>query len=454
MLNSLFEKCKTGKIKIGLFGLGKSNLGVLDYFKSRKIDFDLTLRSDGEISNAVSAQRIFTNHSALKDIDEDILFLSPSVRRDRAELIAAKERGTRLSSDAELFFSLSGQKIFTVTGSDGKSTTTYLISEILKESGIDAAPAGNFGVSLLSVLDKHSAVVAELSSFQLMYMEPRSFSAVITNLTQNHLDWHDSASEYADAKRNIIKNAERVVFDCDSKLLRPLLADIRPFAVTSLNFSYAELSKMVDAENYVTENCGTVYLNGTPYFSLKDAKRKESYNLRNYMLASAATLGNASSEAIEKAIRNFGGLPHRAELVLRRDNISYVNSSIDSSPERTIKTLSSFSGNVAVIICGKGKKLSVRELCARLPKLTAGAVLMGPVGNEIAEYLNENKISYNYKTSADMSDAVKKAEALLSGCGTVILSPAATSFDKYKNFEERGNDFKRAVAELYKSKGT
>lgn len=454
MLDLLSQKCNKGKIKIGVFGLGKSNLGVLDYLKRLNADFDLTLRSDAEISTDIPAKRIYDKASALKDIDEDILFLSPSVRRDRRELALAKEQGTLLFSDAELFFTLTRQKIFAVTGSDGKSTTTYLISEILRQSGKDAAPAGNFGVSLLSVLGKYSTVVAELSSFQLMYMKPYSSCAVITNLTPNHLNWHKSFTEYAEAKSNIIRNAERVVFDYDSELLRPLLSGVRPFAVTSLDFSYEELSKTVTAENYLTQKCDTVYLNGKPYFSTKLAKRKEPYNIRNYMLSAASTLGESSPEVIEKVICSFGGLPHRAELVLRRGNISYINSSIDSSPERTLKTLSALSGRVAVIICGIGKGLSVSELSHRLPELTVGAVFMGDVGNEVSEYLDKNKILYNYRLASNMINAVKEAEHLLSGCGTVILSPAATSFDNYKNFEERGNDFKRAVAELNKNKGT
>ena len=445
MLNLLSDKFKSKKLKIAFFGIGKSNTGVIDYLLRHGIDFELTIRSDTDVKQFPRASRIFSGACALCDIDEDIIFLSPSVRRDRPELVAAERCGTLLSSDAEFFFALSKQRIFAVTGSDGKSTTTYLISELLRSAGTYAEPAGNYGVSLTSLLDSECDVVAELSSFQLMYTAPKSFTSVITNIVPNHLNWHKSLDEYSTAKKNILKNAKRVVGDYDSVLLRPIVCENRPFALISTTLSYEELVRAADSENYLTISSDTVFLNGTPYFSVANAKRKEEYNLKNYMLSAAATLGLASGEDIERTIGSFSGLPHRAELVDVRDGISYINSSIDSSPIRTLKTLSSLNGNVAVIISGIGKRLPIAELAQSLPTLTVGAVFMGEIGRELIEYINENNIRYEYKTAEDMTDAVKKAKSFLSGGGTVILSPAATSFDKYKNFEERGLDFKKAV---------
>lgn len=431
--------------RIGLFGLGKSNLGVLELLRSSIPCFELTLRSDKPITSDINADRIYTGKSAYAEINEDVLFFSPSVRRDRPELTAAQKRGTVLTSDAELFFSLFGGRVYAVTGSDGKSTTTYLISELLKASGISAVPAGNFGRSLSSLAKSDATVVAELSSFQLQYLTPRSYSAVITNVTPNHLNWHTSIAEYTNAKLNILKNAERVTVDYDSELLREALPKERLFAAVSSERDYGELKKAVDAENYLTVRESTVYLNGSPYFSTLDAIRRESYNVKNYMLAAAATLGAVAPQAVTAILRDFRGLAHRAEQVASSQGFTYINSSIDSTPERTLKTLRALSGKTAVIICGMSKGLALDRLANELPSLTSGAVLMGDIGRGIYAILTDKARDYSFGYAENMRDAIALAESYLPSGGNVVLSPAGTSFDKYENFEMRGEDFRRSV---------
>lgn len=431
--------------RIGLFGLGKSNLGVLELLRSSIPCFELTLRSDKPITSDINADRIYTGKSAYAEINEDVLFLSPSVRRDRPELTAAQKRGTVLTSDAELFFSLFGGRVYAVTGSDGKSTTTYLISELLKASGISAVPAGNFGRSLSSLVKSDATVVAELSSFQLQYLTPRSHSAVITNVTPNHLNWHTSIAEYTNAKLNILKNAERVTVDYDSELLREALPKERLFAAVSSERDYGELKKAVNAENYLTVRESTVYLNGSPYFSTRDAIRRESYNVKNYMLAAAATLGAVAPQAVTAILRDFRGLAHRAEQVASSQGFTYINSSIDSTPERTLKTLRALSGKTAVIICGMSKGLALDRLANELPSLTSGAVLMGDIGRGLYAILTDKAGDYSFGYAENMRDAIALAESYLPSGGNVVLSPAGTSFDKYENFEMRGEDFRRSV---------
>ena len=434
-------------LKIGLFGLGKSNLGVLDYIKKRNSDFTLTVRSDKKIEppSYINAEKIMTGAGALAKIDEDILFLSPSVRRERAELSEAKKRGVIISSDAELFFERNEKEVIAVTGADGKSTTTYLISRILSCGGIPSAPAGNFGVSLTSFIGSGITAVAELSSFQLTYMKPRTKRAVITNITPNHLNWHASVEEYISAKLNVTDFTDSLIIDYDSKILNSAVGGKPLFSAVSSKYSYSELSQKVAAENYMTLDGNTVRLNGKPYFDLSGALRRENYNVKNYMLALSATLGYTNVSAAYTAINSFKGLPHRAETVTERDGIKYINSSIDSSPERTLKTLGSLDGDTAVIIGGLGKGLSLEALAKALPRLTKGAALMGEVGEELSKILKVISPRYRYKLARDMKDAINVARDFLSGCGTVLLSPAATSFDLYRNFEERGNHFKKIV---------
>ena len=248
---------------------------------------------------------------------------------------------------------------------------------------------------------------------------------------------------------NAVKNADKVIFDADCRLLDDRFKTTEVFAKTSLDSSYESLKSKGGARNYVTLVNSTVYINGSPTLSLAKAKKKESYTLRNFLLATATCFDICSSNEIESALTSFTGLPHRAETFFEKDGIRYVDSSIDSSPERTLKTLSAISGDVVAIIGGLGKGLPTDNLVRALPTLTKGAVLLGEVGGSLYEALRKDAEDYRCLMAADMHDAVMKAHSLTSPSSTVILSPAATSFDRYKNFEERGNDFKSIVLSLF-----
>ena len=171
--------------------------------------------------------------------------------------------------------------------------------------------------------------------------------------------------------------------------------------------------------------------------------RRESYNVRNYMLSAASTLGASTPSAITETVGSFGGLTHRAERIATHQGITYINSSIDSTPDRTLKTLGALRGNTAVILCGIGKGLPLDELAMQLPRLTVGAVLMGDIGRELSALLNGTE--YKFARAENMSDAIAIAESYLPYGGNLVLSPAGTSFDNYKNFEMRGEDFKALV---------
>lgn len=438
-------------MKQGFFGIGNSNLGVYAYLSKKGELGSITLRSDTDIPDSAArelcAERIFTGKSALEEIDEDVIFLSPSVRRDREPLRLAEKRGVKLSSDLELFLERRGYLDYAITGSDGKSTTTYLIAKMLTESGTPARPTGNYGVALSSVIDTESVTVAELSSFQLNFVCPTVRTAVITGITPNHLNWHTSLDEYVAAKRSVTDKAERLVADADSELIQPIIQSRKPFAAVSTALQYSELSTHVESEHYLTYRCGVIYLDSMPFADLCGAVRHERYNVKNYMLAIGATLGRVSHDAILKTVTEFSGLPHRAQLVRELDGIRYYDSSIDSTPERTLATLGGIHGKNAVIIAGRRKKLSLFKLAESLPSMTVGCVLMGQIGAELAPLLSHQP-GYRYVFASDMQEAILSARKLLGTGGNVILSPAGTSFDVYKNFEERGRAFASAVMKL------
>ncbi len=426
---------------IGFFGLGKSNLALLQYILSLSRDIKITVRQDAPLTERITqiapSASIRTGREARQNFSEDIIFLSPTVRRDEPALEEAKRKGIYLSSDVELFFELDLGLHFGITGSDGKSTTTALTASILTESGIPASPAGNYGIPLASVIGRNKATVVELSSFQLMYTSPRLLRACITNITENHLNWHKGYTEYISAKENILKNARNAVYDFDSPDLCALMRGREVFAVSSVCKTEKALRASVKAENYLTLSGDYILLNGEKYISLQGAVRREEYNIRNYMSALAMSLGLHKREAAERAIRGFGGLMHRAETVYSADGIEYINSSIDTSPERTEKTLGSLSGRIAIILAGRTKGQSYDKLIPLIKQKCVGAVIMG----ELSEIISKSFGDFPAFIAEDMSSAVKYARALLVHGGKMLFSPSATSFDAYNSFEERGADF-------------
>lgn len=446
------EILKKKQLSIGIFGIGKSNVCVIEYLRKLNPSAKFTLRSDNAFEDGISfsAERFFCGKNAFDDIDENILFLSPSVNRSRREIVEAQKQGVIIFSDAELFFEKTNVLPICVTGSDGKSTTTHLIAEAISNEGIPSIPCGNYGRGLCSVIDEPLFPVIELSSFQLNYMKPRSQAAIITNITPNHLNWHSSFDEYIEAKINITYNSDKVIFDSDSDILTDRFKKSNVYAKTSLTKSYEILKAIGGAENYVTYKNETIYINEFPFINISKAKRKESYNIRNFLLTVSASMNQCSESAISDSINSFFGLPHRAEKIFEHNGIKYLDSSIDSSPERTIKTLSALSEKPVVIIGGLGKHLPLNDLAYALPKLTRGAVLLGEVGFELEKLLSESKKLYPFYISSTMLNAVSIATELARPIGTVILSPAATSFDNYKNFSERGNDFKQCVLSLFR----
>ena len=433
-------------ISIGFFGFGRSSLGVLEYLKKQYRDLKITIRSDTPPTFGIPrGARLLTGKAATRDISESVLFLSPSVRRDREDIAFAKRRGVRISSDAELFFEECRMPVIAITGSSGKSSCTALVASMLNRSGTQAIECGNFGPGLTAALGRDAVPVAELSSFQLNFFTPHTKRALITGITPNHLNWHRDFSEYAASKLRLIENSDAAAYDFDCAYTANRLSEKKLFAAVSSLLSYSELSHRCNAENYITLSGSTILRNGEKYIDISRAKRKERYHTKNFMLSSALTLDICTCLAQEEAIASFGGLAHRAELILERGGIRYINSSIDSTPERTLSTLLDMHGKNAVILCGRGKGLSYEGLVKRLSDLTAGVCLMGEITDEVLCELKRQCSSLPVLIAFDMNDALEKARTLLPCGGNIILSPSATSFDMYTSFEERGEDFRRAV---------
>ncbi len=452
MKNYVLSLLKKEGLKVGIVGVGVSNLGVLDYLLRINPTVKLTLRSNTVPENCgIAFERTFFKADSLTDIDEDILFLSPSVRRDKKELLLARERGTLLFSDVELFFLFNSRDVYAVTGSDGKSTTTYLSSQLLSCSYESAIPSANFGKALSPHLfdTGNVAYVTELSSFQLMYLSPKVKRCVITNITQNHLDWHSSFEEYIRAKENILKFAEEYVFSYDSPHVREFARRYKPFALFSLDSTEKEMRRDIRAENYFSLDSCRIIHNGKAVIDTREANHLSRHNIANFMSAMALSYGKFEISDAVRLFRSFKGLSHRAELVKISDGVKYVNSSIDTTPSRTVATLSSLSQPIILILGGRSKGLDFGVLIPHILKKCRAVIMTGECCEEISQVLSCSReileSGIELFTVRDFEGAVRYAMKIAKDGDTVLLSPATTSYDRFKDFTERGNLFKNTV---------
>jgi UDP-N-acetylmuramoylalanine--D-glutamate ligase len=333
-----------------------------------------------------------------------------------------------------------------VTGSDGKTTTTTLINEMMTRAGYKTWLGGNIGNPLLSDVDKMTEddyVILELSSFQLHTMKYSPEIGVITNLSPNHLDWHKDYDEYIEAKTNIFNHMTRdnkLVLNADNADSSALL----PLAHVNVRMFSRSLNSPICLKG------DTIYASGEAVLNINDIKIPGMHNVENYMAAIAAVEGLVSPDVIVSVAKEFGGVPHRIELVRTLDGVRYYNSSIDSSPNRTINTLNVFPEKVIMISGGKDKGIPYDALGEPIADHVKTLILIGATSDKIEESL-KNTGRYDEVEvirAASYEDAVNTARGKAKDGDVVLLSPASTSFDMFRNFEERGNLFKKIVNEL------
>ncbi|MBQ7387401.1 MAG: UDP-N-acetylmuramoyl-L-alanine--D-glutamate ligase, partial [Clostridia bacterium] len=382
-LRSLLN-CKQDVKKIGLFGLGRSNIALLATLPS---DAEITLRSDKKIDRAALPKdaritKIYDGEHACERICEQVIFFSPSVRRERTELVRARERGVIFSSDCELFFENMQAPIYAVTGSDGKSTTATLVRELLTEKYGTAALCGNIGLPFVSA-SSADAYVCELSSFQLTYLKPFTERAAITNITPNHLNWHSSFEEYKETKLSLLSHTRGAVLNVDDPILSEMAKRRTPFSLISTQNSYQKIKCGYDFSVAYTLEGECICRNGTPYIRVRDLGRREAHNVKNFMLALAITEGMVSDAHALRVGSEFRGLAHRCEHFASLGGVDFFDSSIDTSPERTKMTLTSLGRKCVVLLGGRSKRLPFDTLLPVLKNHAKFAVLYGECTDEI-----------------------------------------------------------------------
>ena len=382
----------------------------------------------------------------LEGLSADLVFRTPGMHPGNPKLLSLAQNGAQITSEMEVFFELCPCKIIAVTGSDGKTTTTTLISEFLKAAGKKVWLGGNIGTPLLPVcgqIKPEDIAVVELSSFQLMDMKRSAHIAVVTNLAPNHLDMHTDMDEYVDAKKNIF----RFQGETDTLILNADNAITAKFSGNGITRFFSRKKK---ADICLDE--ATILRDGQPVMNKSDILIPGEHNVENYMAAILAVQGLVEDDVIRQVAKTFGGVEHRIELIRIKDGVRFYNDSIASSPSRTIAGLRSFPEKVLLIAGGYDKHIPYDvlgpEICAHVKTVFVN----GATGPQIRKAV-ENAPEYTpgcplIVDCKDFTDAVyKAAEAAKSG-DVVLMSPASAAFDQFKNFMERGKYFKKIVAEL------
>ncbi len=447
---------------IALCGIGGSNLPLIQLFGkygAKVLACDKrereALGENGALAEEYGAElRLGENY--LKDLDADIIFRTPGMRYYMDELTEARKNGTAVTSEMEVFFDLCPCKTIAVTGSDGKTTTTTIISEMLKAQGYTVHLGGNIGRPLLPDIENinpEDIAVVELSSFQLISMRKSPDIAVVTNLAPNHLDIHKDMQEYIDSKKNIVLHQNafgRAVLNLDNEISNSFEEYTRGQTCKFSRRSPVENGAYMSADGKIIMND---YGKETVIMQASDIKIPGLHNIENYLAAISAVWGLVTPETIKQVAVNFGGVEHRAELVRVLDGVSYYNDAIGTSPTRTVKgTLSLYDRKIILIAGGYDKHLSYDEMGAVVPEKVKVLILFGATADKIE---NATKAAASYSDGnpviirvSNMEEAVKAARENAVEGDIVSMSPASASFDMYKNFAEKGLHFKKIVNEM------
>lgn len=448
--------------RVAIIGLGVSNIPLIDHlynlganitlFNNKPID-----KLDSNILDKIYEKKLdysFGENYLSKLVGFDVIFRSPSCRPDLPEIEKEVGRGAVLTSEIELVLEMCPGTTIGVTGSDGKTTTTSLIYEILKEENLNCYLGGNIGIPLftkIADMKPEDFVVLELSSFQLMTMNVSPDIAVVTNISPNHLDIHKSYEEYIQAKANIFKYQDEnnlLILNHDNEITKEFSK------VANSKVIYFSSKEKLDNGLILDKGIIKECENGLRrhLVNTKDIKLKGVHNSENICAAIAATSKIVSIESQIRAVSNFSGVNHRLEFVKEMDGAKWYNDSIASSPTRTIAGLNSFDENIVLIAGGYDKHLDYTPLAEPVVKKVNNLILLGQTSEKIydavrTELIGKEKKINIYKVNT-LEEAVAKAREV-SGKGDVVLfSPASASFDMFKNFEERGNTFKNLVNKL------
>ena len=448
-MKSLLYRLLNGKrellgrdVKVSLLGFGSTNRAIFEALLPLD-NVEISIRQREPLySDLPSSVKLYQGDDAFNGIDGDVIIPSPSVRRERLAI----PYGIEAITDYDLLFRQRSEKLFLISGSDGKSTTTTLSSLMMEGSFTSTFTGGNLGTPLINASIDTEAFILELSSFTLRYSLPNGGRSLLTNVTPNHLDWHDSLEEYEETKLSLIRHSDEPILNLDDTVLEREARRTQAFCLMSGTRTHSEISKSYRTEHTVTEENGYVKLDGKALIPISKIRRNEKHNLSNFRSAVAMSIGYTDVARISEVARTFGGLEERCE-EFYVGGVRYLSSSIDTTPERTATTLTGLCCEVNIILGGRGKRLPLEPLRSPLIKYARRISLYGEVAEEMREFIDSDEQLRNipHQSFLVLSDAIDHATNGVTSGDTILLSPAATSYGEFRDYRHRGSFFKNYI---------
>lgn len=457
-----FEKYIKGK-RVAIIGLGVSNLPLIDYFHEKKSNVtvfdekelvDIPKEILDKITNYAMEISLGKNYLS-RLVNFDLILRSPSCLPSVPELEKEAERGAIVTTEVELLMKMCPCKMIGITGSDGKTTTTTLISLILKNLGYRCHVGGNIGTPLFTSLKNimpDDIVVLELSSFQLMEMEVSPDIAVITNITPNHLNVHKDYEEYINAKKNIFRYQNKdgiLILNYDNEITKSCGQEAKGKVIYFSSKHKLDDGYIVD-EN-VIKKCDDKLRKHI--VNVKDLEIKGKHNYENICAALAATEELVEEEKAVETLQDFPGVEHRIEFVREINHVKWYNDSASSTPSRTISGLNAFEDEGIVLIAGGAdKNLDYTPIAKPILDKVKTLILMGQTAEKIFEAVKEEAETEQKDINIYMVNSLEQAVILAKRYSkpnqVVLFSPASTSFDMFKNMYDRGKKFKEIVNKM------
>ena len=449
-----------------IIGAARQGLAAARYLSQRGANVIINdQRSEQQLENEIinlqgSNVKWITGSHPINILENiDTICISGGVPLQLPLIVEAKKRNILLTNDSEIFMQAVNCPVVGITGSSGKTTTTALVGEIAKSTESETKKVwvgGNIGKPLIEQIDiiqSDDLVILELSSFQLQLMSTSPHIATITNITPNHLDRHETIEAYTEAKARILdfqKNTDIAILNRDDQgawnLQEKINGKLFSFGKSRVNLQGN--GTFIEDETIVILNDGKTI----PVCSTKDTHLLGEHNLLNIMAAcSIAFALNISTDKMQNAIKAFQGVPHRLEFVKEIDEVKWYNDSIATAPERTIAAIKSFNDPIVLLLGGKDKNLPWDRLSEIIHEKVDHVVIFGSA-KELIEIavgpVEVNKRPYSVSICKNMEGAIRNAHKIAEAGDIVLLSPGATSYDEFTDFEERGEKFRSWVQQL------
>ena len=439
-------------MKVIVIGLGKSGFELLGFLDRRQVE---TVAYDSRDADSMSGLERFSDRISFRcgqnpsgDEECDLVIVSPGISMNLDFMKRFRERKVEIAGEVEFAYNFAKGKFISITGTNGKTTSTTLAGEIFKAAGFDTRVVGNIGNPVISEVEtstEETVFVAEISSFQLETIKNfNSRAAAVINITPDHLDRHITVENYADVKSRIFENQTKedfAIINYDDPAVKKMSESLKSQIIF---FSRKEkLEKGIYIEDgiikYADSSCTRDII------SREEVFLKGGHNLENVM----ATIGlciaaGIDQEVMKRVLREFRGVEHRLELVDCIDGVEFINDSKGTNTDSSIKALEAYDHDVILIAGGYDKKAEFGDFVKMFSGRVKHAIFMGATSQKLADACIENGYT-QFSFAQSMKESVELAKKLARLGDTVLLSPACASWGMYNNFEQRGEDFKNNV---------